>query len=352
MKDELILLIGQIEAIESKFHCTSSSLGCGFPSVDEIHDIPEFTLWIQKVQMELQDIVDRTGDKFVVGALETSQENYDGWNDRKYFDALKGKLLAMKDNLDKYYADTGRQAVQGEKPPKIFISHSSKDKEYVSKLVELLDGMGLDQNQIFCSSLPGYDIPIGTDSIIDYLRNQFISYDLHVFFIHSKNYYQSPVSLNEMGAAWALKTEYSSILLPEFGFGEMTGVVNNQTIAIKLDHDEVEVKDKLNQLYAKLIEEFGLTRKADIIWEQKRDRFIREIKEIVIPANDASDGQDNDVEMLESGLLIRKSERAERKSIPYCPACYQKDGKLYPLVKGSMARDLFCSNCKMHYNSR
>lgn len=149
-----------------------------------------------------------------------------------------------------------------------------------------------------------------------------------------------------------MKTEYSSILLPEFGFGEMTGVVNNQTIAIKLDHDEVEVKDKFNQLYAKLIEEFGLTRKADIIWEQKRDRFIREIKEIVIPANDAADGQDNDVEMLESGLLIRKSERAEGKSIPYCPACYQKDGKLYPLVKGSMARDLFCSNCKMHYNSR
>ena len=71
------------------------------------------------------------------------------------------------------------------KPVKIFISHASKDKEYVKKLVELLDGMGLDQTQIFCSSLPGYDIPVGSD-IFDYLRQQFQEYELHVFLIHSK----------------------------------------------------------------------------------------------------------------------------------------------------------------------
>lgn len=351
MKDDLIRLIDQIETIESKFHRTPSSPGLCVPSVDEIYDIPEFVTWIQRVQMELQDIVDRTEDAFVAGALEMSQKNYDGWNDRKYFGELKGKLLAMKDNLEKYYAGTGRHTMQEEKHPRIFISHSSRDKDYVAKIVELLDGMGLDNTQVFCSSLPGYDIPIDTN-IFDYLRNQFLSYDLHVFFIHSKNYYQSAVSLNEMGAAWALKTEYSSLLLPGFGFGEMTGVVNSQTIAIKLDNDEVEVKDKLNQLYAKLIEEFGLTRKQDIIWEQKRDRFIREVKEIATHTDNDPEVQDDDVEMLESGLLIRKSEAAKGKTIYYCPACYKKDGKLFPIVKGSMARDRFCSNCKMHYNSR
>lgn len=351
MKDDLVRLIDQIDTIESKFHRSPSSPGLCVPSVDEIYDIPEFTLWIQRVQMELQDIVDRTGDQFVGGALEVSQANYDGWNDRKHFEALKGKLLAMRDNLDKYYADDGRHAMQERKSPKIFISHSSRDKEYVSKLVELLDGMGLDQTQIFCSSLPGYDIPIDTN-IFEHLRNQFLSYDLHVFFIHSKNYYQSAVSLNEMGAAWALKTEYSSLLLPGFGFGEMTGVVNSQTIAIKLDNDEVEVKDKLNQLYARLIEEFGLTRKADIIWEQKRDRFIKEVKEIVVPMDIVSGQEDDDIEILENGQLIRKSEEAAGKNIRYCPACYQNYKKLYPIVPGSMARDRFCSNCKMHYNSR
>ena len=61
---------------------------------------------------------------------------------------------------------------------------------------------------------------------------------------------QIGLSLNEMGAAWALKANCTSLLLPGFKFEEMKGVVNNYTIAIKLDSDEYEVKDKLDQLYA------------------------------------------------------------------------------------------------------
>ena len=348
MKEQILELIEQIPSIEAKFHTSSASAGLIMPSVSEIGDVPEFQAWVQNIQLALQDIVDRTEDKFVADTLAVAKARYDGWHDRKNFDMLKGKLLAISKNIEKYYPAGETIAMLEKKPPKIFISHSSRDKAYVSKLVELLDGMGLDQTQVFCSSLPGYDIPIDIN-IFDYLRNQFLSYDLHVFFIHSKNYYQSAVSLNEMGAAWALKTEYSSLLLPGFGFGEMAGVVNSQAIAIKLDNDEVEVKDKLNQLYAKLIEEFGLTRKTDVIWEQKRDRFIREVKEIVVTTDETPEAHGDDVEMLESGLLIRKSEADAGKTIYYCPACYQKEGKLFPIVKGSMARDRFCSNCKMRY---
>ena len=201
-------------------------------------------------------------------------------------------------HLDTYYgANNKNLAVPERKTPKIFISHSSKDKEYVRKLVDLLESMGLDNTQVFCSSLPGYDIPIGKN-IFDYLRNQFLTYELHVFFIHSKYYYQSPVSLNEMGAAWALKTEYSSLLLPGFGFDEMKGVVNSQAIAIKLDNDKTEVKDKLNQLHSKLIDEFALTRKADIVWEQKRDRFIEDV--LTIPPTTFED----DAPSVESDIEI------------------------------------------------
>ena len=146
------------------------------------------------------------------------------------------------------------------------ISHSSKDREYVKHIVNLLDGMGLDQTQVFCSSLPGYGIPIDTN-IFDFLRNQFFEYKLHVVFIHSKNYYLSPISLYEMGAAWALKSDVTSYLLPGFGFSQMTGVVNNQTIAIKLDGEGTELQDKLNPFYDKIIQEFALTREADIIWQ-------------------------------------------------------------------------------------
>ncbi|HHU53641.1 MAG TPA: hypothetical protein GXZ43_06165 [Clostridiaceae bacterium] len=165
---------------------------------------------------------------------------------------------------------------QMEKTTKIFISHSSKDKKYVDLLVTLFVKMGLSTDQVFCSSLPGYDIPIGSN-IFDYLREQFLLYDLHVIFVHSINYYGSPVSLNEMGAAWALKTNYTSILLPDFTFDMMRGVVNNETVAIKLDNNETEVKDKLNQLHNKLVDEFKLAMIPAILWERSRDSFISDV---------------------------------------------------------------------------
>ncbi len=181
----------------------------------------------------------------------------------------------------KHYFDQ-EQTKMSEKPPKIFISHSSKDVEYVAQIVNLFDGMGINQTQVFCSSLPGYGIPIDTN-IFDYLRNQFLEYDLHVIFVHSDNYYKSLVSLNEMGAAWVLRSAVTSILLPGFGFEKMTGVVNNQSIAIKLDGRELELQDKLNQLYDKVVTEFGLTKKSDIIWQQKRDSFIKAVRQVTDP---------------------------------------------------------------------
>ena len=107
MKDTLLALISQIDAIEAKFHRTPSSSGYLMPSVEEIGDVPEFQMWIQSIQLELQEIVDRTGDHFVADTLECAKFNYDGWNDKKYFTALKGKLIAMRGNVEKYYVLIG-----------------------------------------------------------------------------------------------------------------------------------------------------------------------------------------------------------------------------------------------------
>ena len=57
----------------------------------------------------------------------------------------------------------------------------------------------------------------------------------------------------------------------------MKGVINGDRIAIKLDNDITEVKDKLNQLRKMLVEEFMLAPIPDITWEQARDNFIEEI---------------------------------------------------------------------------
>lgn len=84
----------------------------------------------------------------------------------------------------------------------IFISHSTKDSEYVASLVDLLRKIGFTDKDVFCSSYPGYGIPLGKN-IYEFLKSCFKDYELFVLFVISKdNYYSSPASLNEMGAAW------------------------------------------------------------------------------------------------------------------------------------------------------
>lgn len=277
LEQELLNLIERTEEIEKKFRYVGGF--SGIPSVEQIYDMQEFQNWIQELKFELQDIVERTGDTFVNDTLRAVSTNFNGWNDRKDFNKIKAKLAVIKKNIRKYYDADGNKSEVIEmhnKKPKIFISHSSNDKDYVSEIVDLLDYFGLTQTQVFCSSLPGYDITINKN-IFDFLLEQFEEFNLHIIFIHSHNYYLSPISLNEMGAAWALKNNYTSFLLPGFGFNEMRGVVNSSNIAIKLDNDETEVKDKLNQLYDMVVGEFGLIKKADINWEQKRNSFLQKI---------------------------------------------------------------------------
>lgn len=169
------------------------------------------------------------------------------------------------------------------KSPKIFISHSNNDKEYVSVLVELLENIGLSESHIFCSSAPGYGIPLDED-IYEYLKVQFQEYDLHVIFILSNNYYHSAASMNEMGAAWVLQSKYTTILLPGFEFNQIAGAINSRQIGLKLDGDLIAVKEKLGQLKNDLINEFCLSSIAGVRWESKRDTFINAIRTPCAPS--------------------------------------------------------------------
>ena len=97
------------------------------------------------------------------------------------------------------------------KTPMVFISHSSKDIEFVEALVTLFESLGFDDKTLFCSSIPDYWIGLSKD-IFASLRQLFTDHELFVIFIQSPRYYESAVSLNEMGAAWVLQTDYCSIL--------------------------------------------------------------------------------------------------------------------------------------------
>lgn len=82
---------------------------------------------------------------------------------------MRGKLLAIKENIDTYYPNesninfqtNGVKADMQTKNPKVFISHNSKDSEYVKLLVNLLDDIGINNKEmLFYTSVLGYGIEL------------------------------------------------------------------------------------------------------------------------------------------------------------------------------------------------
>lgn len=159
---------------------------------------------------------------------------------------------------------------------KLFISHAGKDADIVRKFVDLVLKIGMREEDIFCSSVEGIDIPI-QENIYDYLRNLLNSEKIHVVFMLSDNYYQSPACLNEMGAAWVKRTDYTTFLLPGFEYKDIEGAVDPREMSIKLDDDELRVKNRLGQFKNQLVQNFGFN-VSDIRWEQCRDEFLASIQ--------------------------------------------------------------------------
>ena len=170
--------------------------------------------------------------------------------------------------------DEKKDISKQEKKPLVFISHSSKDFSFVEALVELLEGIGLDESNLFCSSIPGYWIGL-SKNIFDVLRSKFTDCNLYVIFVQSPRFYQSPVSLNEMGAAWVLKSEHCSILTQDMDFSAMTAVVNSHETAIKVNTNDV--KARLSDFKDILVNFLGIPDVAPIKWDRLRERFLSSV---------------------------------------------------------------------------
>ena len=207
----------------------------------------------------------------------------------RYMIYAKSVMLTLS-NLGKTYFEDKKNAIEGEnikmtenKMPMLLISHATTDKKYAEHLVTLFENIGLDHTQMICSSVPGYGIPLNK-KVYDWLANKFQDWnlDLYVIFVLSDRYYASAASLNEMGAAWVTKKEYTSILLPGFEFSQIKGAISADQIAIKLDSDEEELKQRLNELKDNLTEMFGLTKVVDVRWERFRSAFIDAVKGIQV----------------------------------------------------------------------
>lgn len=150
---------------------------------------------------------------------------------------------------------------------KVFISHSSQDKEIVGELIDLLESINVKSENIFCSSFEGYGIELG-ENFLEVIKNN-INQNVLVLFVLSQNFYNSPICLCEMGAAWIKSNKCIPILIPPFDFKDVKGVIP-LTQGMKIND-----KHKLNALKQTAERLFHITPINPSIWERKRDKFIK-----------------------------------------------------------------------------
>ena len=116
----------------------------------------------------------------------------------------------------------------------IFISHSSNDVEIVESFVDmiLIEGLGIEKRQIFCTSIQDIGIKSGED-----FRHK-IKKELEkcefVIQIISEEYRSSEVCLNEMGAAWVLEKKVIPFILPPVTFNNV-GFIHMSTQLLRLN---------------------------------------------------------------------------------------------------------------------
>lgn len=156
---------------------------------------------------------------------------------------------------------------------KIFISHSTKDSDYVLPIIELLEALGIKDKQIFCTSFEGYGIPFG-ENFLERIKAE-LNENILVLFIFSPNFFNSPVSLCEMGATWVRSSAHIPILIPPFDFSEVKGVLPH-TQGFKIN-----VPEKLNTFKKQVLTFFNLEELDSTIWERKRKRFLDEVNDII-----------------------------------------------------------------------
>lgn len=196
-----------------------------------------------------------------------------GYSLSSNFNKIYTKYNLLMSQVDMQSKDNSKKG----NSPMVFISHSSKDKEFAEALVDLLESVGLNKETLFCSSVDGYGLGL-SDDIFETLLGLFESHDLFMIFLHSPRYYESSVSLNEMGAAWILRSGFCSILTSDMDFSGLTGVVNGSKISIKVNAQDAA--SRLNELYKILQEIFNLTPLDITQWERKRSIFLRNVNAI------------------------------------------------------------------------
>lgn len=172
-------------------------------------------------------------------------------------------------------SENSNQIEKSIKKNKIFISHSSSNKDYGEKLVELLRKIGVKENEIIFTSNTAYGIPVG-QNIFNWLKSQINEKPLIIYLL-SEDYYKSIACLNEMGAAWIVENKHVAIFTPNFNLSSkefQNGALDPREIGFFIDD-----KERILSFIQMLSIDFEITKNHIIIY-QSVDKFIHEVEQL------------------------------------------------------------------------
>lgn len=156
----------------------------------------------------------------------------------------------------------------------IFISHANANYDSADSLVDLLEsGIGIPDNDIFCSSLEGLGVPSGTN-FVEFIRNQ-VSQPRVVILLLTEDYFNSQFCLSELGASWVLSHKMIPILVPPLEYKDVKAVLTGIQVLKITDASD------LNQMQEELINTLSIKGKPFVRWEIKRDKFLDNVNEIL-----------------------------------------------------------------------
>ena len=154
---------------------------------------------------------------------------------------------------------------------RIFISHSSKDKQYVTKFINqiLCLGIGVSPDDIFCTSIEDLGIKNGED-IRNHIHDNIRSAE-YSFLMISDNYKASEICINEMGSVWAYDANVRLYMLPgatvdKIGWLCDARQAQNLSDAVALD-----------QLYKEMRLHFGIVPDNFEHWSRIREEFVKSV---------------------------------------------------------------------------
>ena len=157
----------------------------------------------------------------------------------------------------------------------VYVCHTEKDKCLAKKTIDLLHEMGLSEKQIIDPFVEGYSVPLGENKY-DFIQQ--FKYKIFVLYLLTNNTYQDKLCAMDMGATWALKCDYVSIVFPDF-CTEIEEEIDPRRIGIDMRNSDMKIKERLGELKQNIEKLFNIHKMSTLRWEEARDGYLAYVKE-------------------------------------------------------------------------